>query len=75
MLANHEIGVIQPLAEIAPSGGRRALLHCDATQAVGKIPVDVRQLGVDLMSFSATSYTVRRGSAHCTFAVAPLPSA
>ncbi|NOY30310.1 MAG: cysteine desulfurase [Planctomycetes bacterium] len=54
MLANNEIGVIQPLAEIAEICHRHnVLLHCDATQAVGKIPVDVDQLGVDLMSFSA----------------------
>jgi cysteine desulfurase len=54
MLANHEIGAIQPLAEIAEvCRGRGVLLHCDATQAVGKIPVDVQRLGVDLMSFTA----------------------
>jgi cysteine desulfurase len=54
MLANNEIGVIQPLAEIAAVCRERGvLLHCDATQAVGKIPVDVRALGVDLMSFTA----------------------
>jgi cysteine desulfurase len=54
MLANNEIGVIQPLAEIAAiCTARGVLLHCDATQAVGKIPVDVRALDVDLMSFSA----------------------
>jgi cysteine desulfurase len=54
MLANNEIGVIQPLAEIARICGRRGvLLHCDATQAVGKLPVDVAALGVDLMSFTA----------------------
>ena len=54
MLANNEIGVIQPLAEIAKHCRERGvLLHCDATQAVGKIPVDVKQLGVDLMSFTA----------------------
>jgi cysteine desulfurase len=54
MLANNEIGIIQPLAEIARVCQQRGvLLHCDATQAVGKLPVDVRQLGVDLMSFSA----------------------
>jgi len=54
MLANNEIGVIQPLAEIARLCKERGvLLHCDATQAVGKLPVDVRQLGIDLMSFSA----------------------
>jgi cysteine desulfurase len=54
MLANHEIGTIQPvaaLAEIAREAG--ALFHCDATQAVGKIPVDVLALGVDFLSFSA----------------------
>jgi cysteine desulfurase len=54
MLANNEIGVIQPLAEIAAvCKARGVLLHCDATQAVGKIPVDVGALGVDLMSFTA----------------------
>jgi len=54
MLANNEIGVIQPLAEIAAICKRRGVLvHCDATQAVGKIPVDVGRLGVDLMSFTA----------------------
>ena len=54
MLANNEIGVIQPLAEIAAICHERgALVHCDATQAVGKMPVDVAALGVDLMSFSA----------------------
>jgi cysteine desulfurase len=54
MLANNEIGIIQPLAEIAAlCKSRGVLLHCDATQAVGKIPVDVSQLGVDLMSFTA----------------------
>lgn len=54
MHANNEIGVIQPLAEIAAvCKARGVLLHCDATQAVGKIPVDVAKLGVDLMSFTA----------------------
>jgi cysteine desulfurase len=54
MLANNEIGVIQPLKEIAAICRERGVtIHCDATQAVGKIPVDVQDLGVDLMSFSA----------------------
>jgi len=54
MLANNEIGALQPLAEIAAICRQRGVLvHCDATQAVGKIPVDVRELGIDLMSFSA----------------------
>ena len=54
MLANNEIGVIQPIAEIAEACRSRGVpLHCDATQAVGKIPVNVGELGIDLMSFSA----------------------
>ena len=54
MLANNEIGAIQPLAEIGRLCRQRGvLLHSDATQAVGKIPVDVQQLQVDLMSFTA----------------------
>jgi cysteine desulfurase len=54
MLANNEIGVIQLLAEIGQLCKQRGvLLHTDATQAVGKIPVDVEALGVDLMSFTA----------------------
>jgi cysteine desulfurase len=54
MLANNEIGIIQPLSQIAAiCHARGVLLHCDATQAVGKIPVNVASLGVDLMSFSA----------------------
>jgi len=54
MLANNEIGVVQPLAEITRiAKDRGVLVHCDATQAVGRIPVDVGRLGVDLMSFTA----------------------
>lgn len=54
MLANNETGVIQPVAEaaeIAHAAG--ALLHCDAAQAVGKIPVDLVALDADFASFSA----------------------
>lgn len=54
MLANNEIGAIQPLAEIGAICRQRGVpLHCDATQAVGKLPVDVDRLNIDLMSFSA----------------------
>lgn len=54
MLANNEIGVVHPIAEIARRcRARGALLHSDATQGVGRLPVDVRTLGVDLMSFTA----------------------
>jgi cysteine desulfurase len=54
MLANNEIGVIQPLAEIVRICHERGVMvHSDATQAVGKIPVNVAALDLDMMSFSA----------------------
>lgn len=54
MLANNEIGAIHPLAEIGRiCKEREILLHCDATQAVGKLPIDVQDLGIDLLSFTA----------------------
>ena len=54
MLANNEVGTIQPLAEISRlARNSGALVHSDAIQAAGKIPVDVRALGVDLLSVSA----------------------
>jgi len=54
MLANNEIGVVQELAEIGRLCRERGvLLHTDATQAVGKMPVNVEDLQVDLMSFTA----------------------
>src|SRR5437867_4701650 len=53
MLANNEIGTINPIAEIGKIAKEKGVVfHCDATQGVGKIPVDVNQLAVDLMSFS-----------------------
>jgi cysteine desulfurase len=54
MLANNEIGTIQPLSEIGQlCKARGVFLHTDATQAVGKISIDVDTLQVDLMSLSA----------------------
>lgn len=54
MLANNEIGTIHPIAEIGKIAKERGILfHCDATQGVGKIPVDVNLMGIDLLSFSA----------------------
>ena len=53
MYANNEIGVIQPIKAIAQLCKSKGILfHTDATQAVGKIPVDVMSDGIDLMSFS-----------------------
>jgi cysteine desulfurase len=54
MLANNEVGTIHPLREIAAVCRQRGvLIHTDAVQAVGKIPFDVEELGVDLASISA----------------------
>ncbi len=56
MLANNESGVVQPVAEaraMLEQAGRTHLIFTDAVQAVGKIPVDVRALGVDYLALSA----------------------
>jgi cysteine desulfurase len=54
MLANNEIGTINPIAEIGTIAKAKGILfHCDATQGVGKIPVDVQAMGIDLMSFTS----------------------
>src|SRR4030095_9834746 len=54
MYANNEIGVIQPISEIATIAKKHnVLFHTDATQAAGKIPIDVQAEGIHLLSFSA----------------------
>lgn len=54
MHVNNEIGVIQPIAEIGKiCRAKKIIFHVDATQSVGKIPVSVQELNVDLMSFSS----------------------
>jgi len=53
MLVNNEIGVIQPVEEIGKiCRARKIFFHTDAAQAVGKIPVDVNKMNIDLMSIS-----------------------
>lgn len=54
MLANNETGILQPVAQAAKIAHTHgALLHCDAVQAAGKLPVDCAALGVDMLSVSA----------------------
>jgi cysteine desulfurase len=54
MAANNEIGVLHPLSEIARLARERdAIFHCDAVQAAGALPLNARQLGIDLVSISA----------------------
>ncbi|HEY5961040.1 MAG TPA: cysteine desulfurase family protein [Polyangiaceae bacterium] len=54
MAVNNEIGTIQPLAEIgAVARSRGAYFHCDAAQAMGKVPIDMARYGIDFLSISA----------------------
>ena len=54
MAVNNEIGVVQPLAEIGKLCKKRGILFfCDAAQAIGKIPLNVEELGIDILAFTA----------------------
>ena len=65
MFVNNEVGTIQPVMEIANlvhAVSKETLFHCDATQGIGKVPVNVKSLGIDLLTISSHKINGPKGA-------------
>jgi cysteine desulfurase len=67
MFANNEIGTIQPIkeiSEIVKEYNKKIIFHTDAVQALGNVPVNVKDLGVDLLSVTGHKILDRKEQEH-----------